>query len=206
MTNSEILQDFRRRYEGTFVWLSMEDITKETLVKVTRVEDDAEKVGVLRLDSIEYGSLSINMGSSGHSLKFKYPPVGVFQHDVDALAFTRRPARQYRRGLCADNSTLRNVTASVVSNRARFTPREVASAFEHKTFSTNEALRLLRMGRVRSVALADNFAISLSITGTSDYIVYHWINPVARCTREGKLTQIMEDIYKPQLRQLFEGN
>lgn len=206
MNNAEILNDFRRRYEGTFVWLTMEEITKETLVKVTRIEDDSNKIGVLRLDSFEYGSLSINMGSDGHSLQFKYPPVGVFQHATDAFVFTRRPARQYRRGICADNSTLRSVTAGVAGNIARFEARTIASAFEHKTYPVREALRMLRTGRARSVALDNNYSLCLSFTSSSrDFVVFHWTLPVGKVDDSGRLTLVYEDVYKSHLNQLFNG-
>jgi len=205
MTNAEILQDFRRRYEGTYVWLSMEDQTKETLVKVARVADDANKVGVLLLDSLEYGSLTINMGSEGHALRFKNPPVGVFQHGVDAYSFVRRPAKQYRRGICADNSTMRNVSAAIVGNRCRFTAQEVLSAYKHQTYSLYEALEMLRRGKARSVALDNNYSISLSFNSSADHVVFHWNHPIARCNTGGKITTIYEDVYKSGLGRLFSN-
>lgn len=207
MNNAEIINDFRRRYEGTFVWLSMDEITKETLVKVTRIEDDVSKMGVLRLDSLEYGSLSINMGSDGHTLLFKYPPVGVFQHATDAFVFTRRPARQYRRGICADNSTLRSVTAGVAGNIARFEARTIASAFEHKTYPVQEALRMLRSGRVRSVALNNNYSLCLSHTSVSkDFVVFHWTLPVGKVDASGRLGMVYEDVYKSELNRIFNND
>lgn len=203
MNTAEIIQDFRRRYEGTFCWLEMEELTKETLVRVTRVEDSASKGGVLHLDSSDFGTLTVNIASEGYALRFKYPPVGVFQHDADALQFTRRPQRQYARGICTGNSVLRNVTANFVGNRARFTASEVRSAFEHKTFSVADALFELSRGRVRSIALDNNFSISLSVTLDPDYIVYHWIYPVARLNKHGKITRIYSEIYKKSLQELF---
>src|ERR1700743_1243500 len=110
MNNGEVINDFRRRWEGTYVWLSIDDKKSEELVKLDAIEASSTKVATLYLPSDRVGKLTINFGSEGHSLQFRYPPVGVFQYERDAYVFYRRPERQYRRGICADNSTMQNVT------------------------------------------------------------------------------------------------
>lgn len=204
MTNQEALNDFRRRYEHTYVWLSMEQLKKETLVHIDRVEDSSSKIGVLHLNSEEYGQLTVNFGSSDHSLKFKYPPVGVFQHGNDAFVFTRRPARQYRRGLCSDNSTMVNVARTYVGNHAAWTASEVLSAHKHETFSKEAALEMLAQKRMRGVALPDNYSLIKSFDKSSkDHFLFAWSYPVARISPEkGTITKLLEPEYEKEVYRL----
>lgn len=195
MTNEEALADFRRRYEHTYVWLRMEDKDVETLVHVDRVANDENKIGVLHLTSEKFGSLTINLGSSEHCLQFRYPPVGVFQHGADALVFFRRPARQYRRGICSDNSSLFNVTRQVTGRGTDWSAGEIQSAYDHKVMTLPEGIKALKHPAMRSVALPRNFAITKSmIKSVSDHILFHWMNPVAYLDPEtGAVKSMIEE-------------
>lgn len=202
MNNSEVVQDFRRRYEGTWVFLKMENKGVETLVKVHEVSESFSKVAVLNLESSEHGMLTINLGSEGHSLRFKYPSIGVFQHGRDALTFRRRPTRQYRRGVCPDNSSMGPVTRNFAGNFVAWTTNELKSAFDHNTFTPKEALVGLSTSKMRSVALADNFAISESVFEGEDYVVWNWHYPIARLSKAGKIVHVYENVFEAQLSQL----
>lgn len=204
MTNAEALADFRRRYEGTYVFLNMESKGADTLVYVQKVAESSSKIGVLHLVSEQYGAMTLNIGSEGHSLKFKYPPVGVFQYGRDAYLFRRRPQRQYRRGICSDNSTLKNITQSFAGNFTEWNAKEVQAAYDHKTYSVKDALTALSDNKMRSVALADNFSVSKTLLKTPEHVVWAWNYPIARCTTTGKLTTVYEEVFKPQLEELFK--
>ena len=194
MNNAEVLQDFRRRWEGTYVWLAMDNRPDE-LVYLETILESSTKIATIHLTSDRIGKLTLNFGSEGHALQFRYPPVGVFQHEQDAYAFYRRPSRQYRRGICADNSILWNVTRNLVGNRARWSPSEVRSAFEHETYNITTALTLLEKG-YKGVALDGNFSLTLSMFETPDYVLFHWMHPVARINSKGQVTQLLEANYK----------
>lgn len=208
MTNEEALNDFRRRYEGTFVWLSMDDLKEETLVYVNRVESNESKIGVLHLTSEKFGTLTINLGSDGHSLQFRYPPVGVFQHKGDALVFYRRPSRQYRRGICSDNSSMLDVTRYITGRTPQWTASEVQAAFSHNVSTVSEALATLTKKTVRSVALKGNMAISKSmIAGVNDHIVWHWTSPIAFVHPErGTINKVLEPMYTKLLTGVFNAS
>lgn len=195
MTNGEIIQDFRRRWEGTFAWLWMDKLNEEVLVHIDRVEDSIDKVATIGVTNKKYGQLVLHLGSEEHELRFKYPPVGVFQHGDDVLLFRRRPARQYRRGICPDNSLIWNVTRNVVGNRARFNSDEVQSAFDHITHTEAQALRLLDSNSARGVALRNNYALTLSMDEAPDHILWHWDVPVARVSNKGSIVAVLEKSY-----------
>lgn len=200
MNNAEVLSDFRRRWEGTYVWLEI-DGRPDELVYLDSVEESSTKIATLNLTSDKLGKLSVNFGSENHALQFRYPPVGVFQHDRDAYVFYRRPQRQYRRGICSDNSYMWNVTRRLVGNRVRWNAAEIRSAFEHETYSIVTALTLLEKG-YKGVALNGNFSLTQSLFETPDYVLWHWVNPVARINTKGQVTQVIEASYKNIITQL----
>jgi len=204
MTNDQIIADFRRRYAGTFVWLDIHAEQKEVLAKVVNIESHPVKLGVIYVDTREYGSLSLNMGSEGHAIKFRYPNTGVFQYKENACLFHRRPLRQYRRGICPDNCAIIDTTRRVGGNVRIIDFSTVASAFQHKTYSVPAALALLKRGEARSVALEDNLSISLPVQlKSSEYLVFHYTSPVAKCNDSGKITQLLEKVYSPLLAKHF---
>lgn len=198
MEYSEIVEDFRRRYEGTYVWIQIEEKDEEFLAKICEVVYNGTKIGVIYLDSEEFGNLTINMGSKGHSIKFKYPPVGVFQNGYDAFFFRRIPARQYRRGMCNDNSLIENIVSEYINGfEATLSESKIKHAFRHNTYSKLAALKLLGKPLYKSIALKNNFALCRSfLQDGDDHILFHWTNPVARISHEGHLTKVYQWAYK----------
>lgn len=207
METRDVIGDFRRRYEGTYVWLGMPEQNAETLVHVDSITDSDSKMAVLSLTSTKYGQMQVNFGSSEHVLKFKYPPVGVFQKDNEPFMFMRRPQRQYRRGLCGDNSQMFNVTRHLVGSVARWTADEVEAAFSHNTFSFQVALmRLQKEKKLKGVALQNEYSIVRAIDASPDHILFHWSNPIARISTEtGKLVKCLEAHYEREIHEVIEG-
>ena len=204
MSPAEIVNDFRRKYEGTFCWLEVEKATQEALVRVVRVEDHPQKGGTIQLESSKYGNLTLNLASDGYALKFKHPPVGVFQYKQFAFYFMRRPQRQWQRGLCPGNSLLRNVEHNISGNFARFSADEIQAAFDHKVFDPKEALWMLNKQQACSVALPNDFAVSLSFRLREEFVLFHWRHPVALLDKStGKVTEIVGERYAPVIFSMF---
>lgn len=176
----EVLNDFIRRYDKTFIWVAPPDSSEESLFFVDRITADADKIANLSLSSPEFGKIILNMGTS-HTLRFKYPPVGVFQHGTDAFVFRRVPTKQYKHGLCGGNCK-----TGAVFNRLRgyegdpeLTFDLVADAYSHRVSTFKDSLKMLTSRKYRSVALADNYSIMLSINKDKNYILMYWDLPIA---------------------------
>lgn len=204
VNNEQVVTDFRRRYEGTYIYLENHTEQTEVLAYVRLVEFNFGRVGIIHLETEEYGKLQLNMGSEGHSLKFKYPPVGVFQHESLAHVFFRRPSRQYRRGLCGDNSTILSTARLFGAPSAGVSRSAVVSAFKHTTYRVYEALPMLSK-KFRSVALADNLSVTAPVyADKTTGLVLHYLQAVASFnTRSGKLTKIYEPQYEALLAKHF---
>lgn len=208
MNNSEVIADFGRRWTGTYVWMQMDRPSqKEVLVRITAVEEHPKKIATINVASAEYGNMMINFGSDTSSLKFKYPPVGVFQYKEDSAVFYRQPRRQWRRGICADNSSMLFTHRYISGRTCVFDLDSVQAAFTHKTYGLDEALKMLNTGVARSVALKDEFSLCLCPTMEStDYVLLHWLEPVAWVSPlSGKIVKLINSSYKKLSERLYDN-
>lgn len=204
MTPEEIVQDFARRYNGTFVFVQEPNGDEEHLFKIDQVEGDATRLGVLHLSSNEVGRIKLNFGSA-HTIKFIPAPVGVFQHQGKAYTCRRRPQRQFRRGICSDNTEINTVTYAFTRDRAGFSYELVADAFKRQVYPLKDALAMLDSKNYKSVALPRNFSLSAPFTKTKDSLLFFWDVPVAKVNKDGKPTIIYEAALEAQIRQVLEA-
>jgi len=93
-------QDFRQRYEGTFGWYANDG--KRLLVSVDRVLD-----GVMHFSDQNKVQYSAN---ADKGVGFEFLPVerGLHNIDSDMVYMYRKVARQYKRGICPDNTVIRS--------------------------------------------------------------------------------------------------
>lgn len=204
MTHEEIIHDFRKRYEGTYVFVQEPNSTEENLFYVESISADKGKVGALHLTSPVLGTLRLNLGGA-HTLKFIQAPVGVFQHGADAYCCQRKPLRQWRRGLCTDNMDIVRATHRIYIKSVSFTHELISSAFTRQTYSLKDAFPLLATLKYRSVALQKNFSVSQPFTTAPSYVLFFWEVPIATISDKGTLITILDSVYEPNITQfLFE--
>ncbi len=200
MEFNEIVRDFVQRYEKTFIWVSPPDSNEESLFYVDKVTADKTKIANLTLTSPEFGKIILNMGTA-HTLKFKYPPVGVFQYKHDSYMFRRNPAKQYRRGLCEGNSYTHEVHHKLVGSSPRdLTFDLLSAAYQAQSYSFKDALRMLESGKYRSVALRNNFSLVLPVSPVPDYLLMFWETPIASINpTDGSTTTVYEAAFEKVL-------
>lgn len=203
MSPAEIIQEFRKKYEHTYLHVQMPDSTEENLFFLNEVvQQRGEANSILKLSSEEFGKIQLNMGTA-HTLKFKFPDVGVFQCGADAFFFRREPRRQWRRGLCADNCDVSPVWINLVGGSLGLGGVSfgmVDSAFKAICYQYGEAIKMLAGGKYRSVALADGFAVSLSNIKECQYVLLYRTIPVARLDSKGTYISITEPAFGPQIK------
>lgn len=205
----EIMADFRRRWEGGFVWVCPPNSTEESLFMVDRITDDNTKIGTLALSSPEYGKILLNMGSA-HTLHFKAPPVGVFQNGVDAYMFRRLPQKQYKHGIYNGNSTVWPVYYPMIgktarANREQLKFDDVLAAFRKERYAFGDALKMLGSGKFRSIALERNFSLCLSPLAKDAYVLLYWESPIASLDTEGNITFVYDKLFETVLQQVKES-
>lgn len=206
MNDHEVIADFSRRWANTYVWMNMDNLKREVLVRITSVEEHPKKVAVINVTSKEFGALRVNFGSETSSLKFKHPPVGVFQYGSDSYLLQRRPQRQWRRGLCSDNATILPVHRYITGKAVSWDIGLVQAAYDHNVSTVQEALVWLSKGKVRAVALENAFTLMLNpTTGTSGHVLLHWAEPVALVdVKTGKPTQMLNKHYTSLVESLYD--
>lgn len=207
MNINEIMHDFRRRWEQGFVWVEHPESKEESLFYVDRIADDQIKVGTIELSSPEYGKILLNMGTA-HTLKFKYPPIGVYQNGMDAYIFRRRPERQYKHGIYHGNSSITLVHHKMTGRVPRTEALkfdDVLAAFNGEKYPFAEALRMLGSGIFRSVALQRNWSLCLSPVDKESYVLLYWDTPVGTVDRNGVVLHIYEKQFESVIEQV-KGN
>jgi len=198
MSPEEIVADFKKRYENTYVFVSEPRSNESSLFHLERVEATQSKLGRLVLFSEDVGRITLNFGSA-HTIKFEPAPVGVFQSGADAMTCRRLPARQWRRGICKDNTQIRPASALLARASNNLTFGIVADAFARKTYTFKASVSMMGTGKFRSIALDDNFVLCNTVTKSPDYILLYWEIPVARVSKEGAITQILEPTFTDQI-------
>lgn len=182
MTPVEIVNEFKRKYESTYLFVQMPDNPESNLFFLNRVTANSDGGGVMQLHSEEFGKIALNINTA-HSIKFTWPKVGVFQNGKDACLFLREPRRQWQRGVCSGNSSIIPVwsiiEATGSTNQGMFDFTSVANAHAAKTYNYHEAVKMLASGKYRSVALANGFSLCLSVSEAYEYLLLYWTSVVA---------------------------
>lgn len=173
-------RDFSQRYRGTYGWYTPE-IGKPRAVYITNVSE--EMVQFQGLDGNEYHALA------DKGVKFRFLPfrkkIFVGQ-DGAAYVAVRRPARQWRRGICNDNT----LVYMLRPDGARAVP--IATAV--KQLMSEEGSKLNK-----GVKLSDNFAI----VGTIVYLHEHMIGGIV-----GNHITVLNEyrLFKQELRDALRDN
>lgn len=176
MNISEILRDFRTKYQGTFVFTENPETGREILCRLDEIAESSERNAVLYLSSKEAGKLQLNLASS-QRLLFRYPQVGTFQMGKDAVVCRRKvPHRSYTRGLYSNNHMFNYAVSSILgtTNSVRFDLNTVSAAFEAQKYPLDEAIKLLVSMKVRSVALKGMWSLCQPVSegGTEFLLLY----------------------------------
>ncbi len=201
-TQSEILSDFKRRYENTYVFVVPPNSSEESIFFIDKITEDREKVAKLELNSPDFGKIRLNYGTS-YTFKFKYPPIGVFQHDQDAYIFMRCPQKQYKHGLCQGNGVVYPVYRQLITGpHTEMSFEVVISSFEHRCYTFKDAYLMLQSGKYRSVALRNNFSMLLSVSIKKQFLLLHWDTPIAVVGIEPESIVVLETAYENIITQI----
>lgn len=172
MNPNQIFEDFERKYQGSYVQLVMGKSTG--IFKFCSMRSLGRKFPEIELQSDIFGTVVLNYNTQAKIL-FKIPKTGYIQHKKEALYFTRRPERQWKRGIHANNCEFNNPKDQYrlrvnTNNQPCFD--KIREAFNPRYYTLKEALDLLQNKKYESVALSRNMAISLG-KPDNDYILWY---------------------------------
>lgn len=206
MTNDEIIGEFRRKYQHSYIFVEFpeESSCKEELFYVEAIEIEGNGKAFLHLRSDHLGKILLNINSD-HTLKFKSPPCGVFQHEKDAYYFRRIPARQWQRGVCEANSSCLAVHKKYIRfGDGHLSYGLVKDAFARQVFDYRTAKDFIISGDLRSVALADNFSLVANLVGQAGFMLFFWECPIA-IIEPNKGVIILQEPFTRQVGEIING-
>lgn len=203
MNNRDLIVELKRKYEQTYLFVQNPLKDTERLMFCRAIETDGENGGQIDLTSRSTGTILLNIPSE-MNLLFRYPKTGVFQHGCNAYRYQRNPVRQWKRGICNGNSTLLVLRAT--PRGVSLNEQLVEAAFAQKTLMYREALRMLQGKKAVSVALANNFWLSLYPTTKPVYVLYHNEIPVAAVNSDsGEVHKMLSEAFTENVREITQG-
>lgn len=163
------LADFKQRYQGVVGWLRQPNSQEKVAVFVSNV--NSSKVTFKDASDAEYYA-NVDAG-----VQFEFIPTQrAWYNTKDATYLVQRvPARQWKRGICSENTSFQKLTGDVL-----MIPDEAWTTIAFKVMSTvlnvKELVPAYLMGQRSSVALSKHFAIG----GSSLYFINLKIGEVNR--------------------------
>lgn len=175
----ESLEDFRKRYKDTIVFLEI-----DSKKHIARYDGDNEVS--LNFHSPIYGNILLEDSQAREALSFYFPENGLYNVDKKAVYFSRTPARQWKRAPCQDNCFLSDLLRSL---GAREKPFIISCESMQQVFfptypkSLNDALEKLTY----STALTKEFAVSLGHLPDPNVFLFFYENiPIGTIHKESK--------------------
>lgn len=160
------LQDFKQRYSGVLGWYISEEDKSKILVTVSNVSNER----VTFRD--QHGGTYYAFVNGG--VRFEFLPVEKsWRNTEDACFFLYRiPARQWKRGICADNTSITSASTLLGmwnTDGERTWADRIFKIFSFNNTYREEVLKFLE-GKRTTVAISPHFAI------LSNHIFLHNIN------------------------------
>lgn len=134
-----------------------------------------------------------------YEVDYVLPNKSFFQLSKSACLLQRIPAKQYRRGLCPENTRVTRIgkTGNLVSMDLSF---DVLKAFVAKQSFPSLATVLLQKSKPISVALSPRFAyvpeVGLIVADTT---------PIAAIDKKEKTILMLHNIFKPEVQELVKN-
>lgn len=196
------MEEFDKRYKGTYVWVEREDKEGDYF----KYTNNAYSPSGIKLIFENSKGKVITSEYTKTNISVRLPETGYFNPTNISCAylFTRKPARQFKRGISSDNirmySPLRNKVA-IQKIPTSIGGEYLKDALLKNFMSLDNALRCLN-NRV-SVALNSMFAISLSWLDDRPFL-WFYDNIVGLINVEKQIIQVNK-LYLQEVKDLIEG-
>ncbi len=165
----ENLEDFRKKYKGTYIFLEFNG--KKELVFYAGDTDTTFKV-----QSAKYGDILIDEQTARESFTYCFPEIGLYNVDDKAHKFVRLPNRQWKRAPCADNTHMRSILTSWLRDSVPVNLRSLAQIYNPKyPKDLDQAISTLKT----STALDLKFAVSIGhLKDKNTFLLWYGSSPI----------------------------
>lgn len=185
MNPNQIFEDFDRKYQGSFVQVSLNN-EEPGLFKLNRVINGSGKFPKLELTSDKVGTIILNYNTNAR-IFFKMPQTTYIQLGNEAFIFTRRAERQWKRGIHSNNCGVFNPLSDYHfrHNMKQVDFNSIREAFNPTYTPFRDALVLLNDKKYKSVAINRNLAIVNP--GKSGYVLFYRFAAIGTVDKDGKV-------------------
>lgn len=164
MNFQQISEDFRQKYEDTYVFVKYSPTKPKDLFYVSAVRHtSATTPPQLTLVNKRVGEISLTY-TTECDVEFTWPNPGYFWHDGKyAVLFSRTSARQYRRGICRSNCAMVFPYAEYgLFLRIPVDETTINEAFTPVFVPLEDAENFIKTGQAISVPLSASLALGAS--------------------------------------------
>ena len=166
---NETLEDFRRKYKGTYVLLEYND--KKNLVYYS---GDNERDFVFKM--LDYGDILVDQKTARENLNLFFPEQGLYNIDEQVIHFSRNPNRQWKRAITAENTYMWNIFSDI--NRNCYCPNlslKTVNQMLYPVYSKlDDAIKKLEKETVLGIAINKNIAVSQPEKAGKEPYVLWW--------------------------------
>lgn len=193
----ESIEDFRKRYRNTYVFLLLNG--KKQLVLYE--EDDEVN---FHFYSPKYGSIIISCDEVRELISLRFPEQGLYNVHNGLVLFSRYPARQWKRAPCGENVSFKNIQ-SLLDFKSR-EPTKFTSMVAEKLFypdypeSIEKAFEKVTSNS--GIAINKDFGVTISIEKLEDPFVLWYRNcPVGTINPKNHIVTVH---FKPLFQETFD--
>jgi len=189
----ETLEDFRKRYKGTYLFLSFNG--KEHLVRY-----DSDNEEEFCFYSPQYGDILVDEDTARNNIEIVFPPTGLYNLLGSVYEFNRLPARQWKRAPCKDNTQFKpifeqlNCSVDQISLHHTIVEKLFFPVYPS---SLEQAVKELKL----ATAISKKFAISYSPEDNSSILFWYKSQPIGYVYPDTKTISIK---YKPLLQEVVD--
>jgi hypothetical protein len=173
MNNEQVIRDLSRKYVGTYFRIPDPKTQGNSLVVLCSnvAGGGRHSRGSVVVTTPRLGELIYHIPGTV-SFDLSMPQTGTFQNGDVALIFSRLANRQWRRGVCRDNSHIQHCWDGL--GGLSYTHSLLEKAYEHQQFTLDEAMDLFRRRpSTLSVAIKGNYIVSRVPYSKSRFAVFY---------------------------------
>ena len=184
--------DFQQRYEGSYIRIRFPHTPNKVVFYVDKITLGTS-YPLLHLINDTYGRIQLNYDSET-DMFFKHPPTGYFWHQQKLALFYRKlSTRQWRRGVCANNSQITSDYSYIISiPTIGLTTECLDSAYKREIVTFSKAYKLIQTQQALSVPFSYKFSLGLNITEKTTPIIWFETTPIAEIYNEGSVIMVHE--------------
>jgi len=191
--DKEELKDLNKRYSGTFIRYSKKELEDWKVIYVERVLIDGD---FFWIRTINNNFDTFDYGCDLFKFDFSCPSIGIKNFKKGVILVNRSPNRQWRKGICSDNYTVKNplkqtllpILSKYNIDKKFLSPFNWSSPnmeylYNNKYSTIKEALMELSSGEYIARAISKDFFMSLSMDKEA-YTIYRKSIPVGEIINE----------------------